>query len=85
MKFLMRQLPAEWANSPIDDTTNERLLEWLQSGKSITALESFNQLGIMRLASRVCDLKKQGYEIKSEMVSVCNRFNEKCSVKRYWL
>jgi len=64
---------------------NERLLEWLQSGKSITALESFNQLGIMRLASRVCDLKKQGYEIKSEMIGVKNRYNEKCSVKRYWL
>ena len=46
---------------------------------------ALKELGVMRLASRISDLKKQGYPIKSETVSVKNRFEEDCYIKRYSL
>jgi hypothetical protein len=34
---------------------------------SISTIEAFNDLGVARLASRIHDLKGQGYNIVSEM------------------
>jgi hypothetical protein len=50
---------------------------------SITQLEALNDLGIMRLASRISDLRTKGYDIKREMITVRNRFEEECHVARY--
>lgn len=66
-------------------TQNNRLLAYLAEHRYITALEAINELGIYRLASRICDLRRIGYEISSEMITVKNKFNEDCRVKRYWL
>ena len=43
---------------------NKRLLTYLEQGQTINPLKAWNELGIYRLASRVCDLRKQGIEIK---------------------
>lgn len=51
----------------------------------ITQYDALFDLGVMRLASRISGLRKQGYPIESEWVTVQNRFGEKCSVKRYYL
>jgi hypothetical protein len=64
-------------------TQTERILNHLDKYGSITALEAMNEYGIMRLASRISDLKRKGYNIKSENVTVKNRYGEKCNVKRY--
>ena len=64
-------------------TQNERILDYLNSHGSITQLEALNELGIMRLASRMSDLRKRGYMIESKMDTVHNRYGEKCRVKRY--
>ena len=40
-----------------------RLLEWLQSGKSITRLEALVELGIFELSARIIDLEGEGYVI----------------------
>ena len=64
-------------------TQNQRILDYLDSHSSITQLEALNELGILRLASRISDLRKRGYMIESEMVKVENRYGEKCRVKRY--
>jgi hypothetical protein len=37
----------------------------MQSGKPITSLEALRLYGIFRLASRIHDLKKNGFAIKS--------------------
>ena len=66
-------------------TQNKRLLAYLAEHKYITALEAINELGIYRLASRICDLRHIGYKIASEMITVKNRFDEDCRVKRYWI
>lgn len=65
------------------DTQAGRLLEYLQSGKSITRLESFMELGIVELSSRIIDLKDEGYTINKKRITVKNRYNEPCSVVEY--
>ena len=65
-------------------TQNERIIDYINRFGSITQFEAFNDLGIMRLASRISDLRKQGLLIHSSVEEVKNRFGEKCHIKRYW-
>lgn len=69
------------ANS--NPTQNQRILYYLDAHGSITQIEALNKLGIMRLASRISDLKKNGCPIVSDTVEVQNRYGEKCRIKRY--
>lgn len=64
-------------------TQNQRILDYIAETGSITQLEALSELGVMRLASRISDLKRKGYNIKSENITVMNRYGEKCCVKRY--
>ena len=62
-----------------------RLLEWLQSGKSITRLEALVELGIFELSARIIDLEGEGYVIPRKRISVTNRFGETARVAEYRL
>lgn len=64
-------------------TQNERIIEYLKTFGSITQLEATQELGVLRLPSRIFDLRSKGYNITSERVLVTNRFGEKGYVKRY--
>ena len=64
-------------------TQNQRIIEYITTFGSITQLEALRDIGVMRLASRISDLKKQGYSITSEVQSVTNRYGEKCHIKKY--
>lgn len=64
-------------------TQNDRLLEYLASHDGITQREAMDQLGIMRLASRVSDLRRHGHRIVKRTVSVANRWGEKCHIAEY--
>lgn len=64
-------------------TQNDRILDYIAENGSITQLEALTELGVMRLASRISDLKRKGYNIVSKTVTVKNRYGEKCSIKRY--
>lgn len=66
-------------------TQNQRIVDYMQEFGSITQLDALRDLGVMRLASRISDLIKQGYPIVSEMETVKNRYGEKCRIKRYRL
>lgn len=66
-------------------TQAERILDYMEQFGSITQYDALKDLGVMRLASRISDLKKQGVPIKSEVVAVKNRFEEDCYIKRYSL
>ena len=66
-------------------TQKDRILRHLNDKGSITALEAMKEYGIMRLTSRVCELKDQGYEIRSEFISSKNRYNEPVSFSKYTL
>lgn len=64
-------------------TQEQRVLDYIRENGSITQLEALYELGVMRLASRISSLKKQGINIVGENITVMNRFNEKCHIKRY--
>lgn len=66
-------------------TQAQRVLEYIQRHGSITQLEALQDIGVMRLASRISDLRKQGEHIDSKMVAVENRYGETCRVKSYFL
>ena len=57
----------------------------LQDYGSITSLEAMSEYGIMRLASRISDLKKLGVPIKKEMVNGKNRYGESTNFAKYTL
>ena len=66
-------------------TQNEKIVDYMKTFGSITQLEAIMDLGVMRLASRISDLRRQGFNIKSETVTVKNRFEEDCHISRYSL
>ena len=66
-------------------TQAQRILQYIEDFGSITQFEALQDLGVMRLASRVSELKKNGHPITGKMDTVYNRYGEKCSVKRYSL
>ena len=69
----------------INPTQCNRVLAYIEKHGSITQLEALMELGVMRLASRISNLRKSGYEIDCEWVEVTNRFGEKCRIKSYSL
>lgn len=66
-------------------TQNERILDYMNRFGSITQFEALQDLGVMRLASRISDLRSLGYPIVSSVETVKNRFGENCHIKRYRL
>ena len=66
-------------------TQCERILEYMNKHGSITQLQAYVDIGCWRLASRISDLRKQGYAIKREMIKVKNRYGESVPVARYSL
>ena len=61
----------------------QRLLNYMMSHRSVTQLEALRELGIMRLASRISEIRKLGYPVIKTMVQVTNQYGEKCKVAEY--
>ena len=66
-------------------TQAQRVLDYIREFGSITQLEALQYIGVMRLASRVSELKKAGHKIIGKTVAVTNRWEETCHVKQYSL
>lgn len=66
-------------------TQKEKILQYLKEHGTITTREAFVNLGVTRLASRIWDLRNDGYNVIREMISVKNRDGEKCTVAQYRL
>lgn len=64
-------------------TQNERILRHLTDYGSITSMEAMADYGIMRLASRVNDLRRDGHNIVTEVVTGQNRYGERTRWARY--
>lgn len=63
------------------ESQNKRIAEWLNTGHAITSLEALNLFGCMRLASRICDLRDQGLDIRTEKIKT----NSGKWVTRYYI
>lgn len=64
-------------------TQSQRILRHLEDYGSITQMDAMQDYGIMRLASRVNDLRREGHPIITEVVEGRNRYGEKCHWARY--
>lgn len=61
------------------------VLSYLRAYGSITPSEALSKLSCMRLAARIHDLKRAGYDIRCEIERLPNRLGEPCRVARYSL
>lgn len=66
-------------------TQRDRVINYIREFGSIPSWEAYKDLGITQLATRIKELKEQGYEFKTEWESSTNRFGEKTDYKRYYL
>ncbi len=66
-------------------TQTEQVLKHIELYGSITPLEAMQEYGIMRLASRIADLKRNGTPIKSKIVSAPNRNGEPTHFSMYYM
>ena len=66
-------------------TQCERIIQYLHDFGKITTFEAFTELGIARLASRIFDLKEQGYVFKKTRVETKNRWGEQTHYDEYRL
>ena len=82
-KSLKTAIPSNWRDKGLKQT--ERVLGYIEEQGSITTKEAFDILGIARLASRICDLSKEGYEFDRKHETCTNRFGKGASYIRYSL
>ena len=66
-------------------TQKEAVLEWLKTDGSITSMEAFEHLGITRLSAIVFNLRKLGYTISSDDMTIINRYGKQVHFARYKL
>lgn len=66
-------------------TQCERILKYMDDFGSITTREAVVDLGIMRLGSRIHELRRGGYNIVDKYETGKNRYNEPTTYKRYWI
>ena len=67
------------------DTQNNRILNYIKTFGSITPVQALRDLGVMRLASRISELKSQGYPVEKSMVCALNRYGEPVRYAEYYL
>ena len=66
-------------------TQKQKVLKHLREIGSITPIDALRDYSIMRLTSRVCELKDEGHNIKSELVSGKNKYGESVRYSKYTL
>lgn len=66
-------------------TQCERIIRHLIDYGSISSIEAITEYGILRLAARISDLKRQGVNIVSENKTGKNRYGETTYFKVYRL
>lgn len=66
-------------------TQVQRIKKYIEDFGSITTLEAFTELGIVRLGARISEMRKDGLNITDKQECVKNRYEEKCYIKRYFI
>ena len=66
-------------------TQCEQIIDYLECHVGITTKESMEDLGVYRLASRIHDLKEEGYEFEKITREERNRYGKKSTFTEYRL
>ena len=63
----------------------DRVLQYLKSGKVLTRLNAWDELGVIETPARICELRSEGYEIKSTRKTVLNRYGESVRIAEWFM
>lgn len=63
----------------------EQILQYIEDFGSITSYQAYIDLGVTQLATRVKELKEQGYTFSCEWISKKNRYGKPVKFKKYKL
>lgn len=66
-------------------TQCDKVLEYMRQFGSITQIQALSDIGCMRLASRISDLRHHGYPIGRRIKTCKNRYGESVSFAEYYL
>ena len=66
-------------------TQHDLILNYLKKFRTITPYEAFKDLGITKLATRISEMRQEGYQFADVWVEDVNRFGENVRYKRYSL
>jgi hypothetical protein len=63
----------------------DRILNYLKDGRTLTRLNSWTELGILEAPARISELRAKGHQIRTEMIPVRNRFDEVVKIAQWTL
>ncbi len=63
----------------------KRILDYLKQGNELTRLNCWEQLGILEAPARISELRAEGHNIHTEMITVRNRYGEKVRIAKWTL
>lgn len=66
-------------------TQKELIIKYIKDFGSITSYQAYIDLGITQLATRIKELKEQGYSFSYEWISKKNRYGKSVAFKKYKL
>ena len=66
-------------------TQKEMILNHLKKYHKLTDLEAYRDYGIRRTGARVWDLRREGYNIRTELTTKPNRYGKKTTFATYIL
>lgn len=66
-------------------TQQERILEYLKEGKTLTRLNAWDNLGILEAPARISELRNKGHNIQTGFKTVLNRYGEKVKIAEWRL
>ena len=66
-------------------TQQDRILEYLKEGKTLTRLNAWDNLGILEAPARISELRNKGHQIQTGFKTVLNRYGEKVKIAEWRL
>lgn len=63
----------------------DAVLKYVEDNGSITSMQAFSDLGIVKLSNRICELKDRGVPIASRTECGKNRYGTKTHWKVYYI
>lgn len=66
-------------------TQCEKIINYIEEHGSITPLDALREFGCMRLASRITDLKSEGYKFSTIIETSKNKYGDVIRYARYSL
>lgn len=61
----------------------QRVLEYLKSGKVLSRLTAWDDIGVLECPARISELRAEGYPIVTTMKPVINRYGEKVKIAEW--